>query len=73
VCITDYLPNLYKNKFGNSVCCITPCKQVPRSEIFFFTAHNAVPGINVRISDMPLAASYLLRGGESMEAQIHPL
>ena len=43
------------------------------SLIFFFTAHNAVPRINSRISARPLAASYLLRGGESKEARIHPL
>ncbi len=52
---------------------ITPCKQVPESEFNFFSQLTAVPRINSRISARPLAASYLLRGGESKGARIHPL
>ncbi len=59
---------------GKCVGDIIPCKQVPESEFnFFVTAHNAVSRINSRISARPPAVSYLLRGGESKEAQIHPL
>ena len=42
--------------------------------LFFFTAQTRSPELgNLRISARPPAASYLLRGGESKEARIHPL
>ncbi len=56
----------------SQITLVSKCRS-PSLIFFFFTAHNAVPGINSRISALPPAASYLLRGGEAKEAGIHPL